>query len=140
MPIIKSSGEVNQLTVETEKQSLVPVTEKKKRVYAKKSPSRGGARPNSGRPKGSTNKISHKDFLEEFEKQSGKTFNQFVIESILRAKYEINDELVSRYILGLSKYLMEDTKQVDITSMGQSLVPNFNFPTKEIEDWSDEKN
>jgi hypothetical protein len=24
--------------------------------------------------------------------------------------------------------------------MGQSLVPNFNFPTKEIEDWSDEKN
>ena len=30
-------------------------TEKKKRVYTKKAPTRGGARPNAGRPKGSTN-------------------------------------------------------------------------------------
>ena len=41
-------------TVEaTEKESIKP-----KRAYTKKAPSRGGARKGSGRPKGSTNKIT----------------------------------------------------------------------------------
>jgi hypothetical protein len=48
--------------------------EPKKPRYSKKSPGRGGARPNAGRRKGATTKISIESLMAEIELQSGKTW------------------------------------------------------------------
>ena len=103
--------------------------------YKTKSPGRGGKRENSGRPKGSTNKITPEEMLQDFKKQSGMTFHQFVNLQILKAYNENNNELVSRYLLGFSKYLIKDVQEVDVTSNGNTLNAVFNFPQRELADW-----
>lgn len=52
----------------TEKETL------KSKPPRKKAPSRGGAREGAGRPKGSSNKLSGKQMLEEAERVVGKPF------------------------------------------------------------------
>ena len=42
--------------------------------YAKKAPTRGGARANAGRKKGSTTKITVESLMEQIEIHSGKSF------------------------------------------------------------------
>lgn len=97
---------------------------------------RGGPRPNSGRPKGSTNKISPATLLNDFRREQGMTFSQFINKKIKDAEYDNNHELVSKYILGLAKYIIQDVQQVDLTTQGQSLRPIYNFPKDELPDWS----
>jgi hypothetical protein len=53
--------------------------------YAKKSPSRGGARAGAGRPKGSTSKITLESLLENIEKHSGMSFAERVAISYANA-------------------------------------------------------
>jgi hypothetical protein len=64
----------------TEKKSDQPV--KKPR---KKAPSRGGARPNSGRPKGSTTKIKIEDLMAQIELQSGESYDQLLAKNYVSA-------------------------------------------------------
>jgi hypothetical protein len=45
--------------------------EQTKKRYSKPSPTRGGYRPGSGRPKGSTNKITMENLLQNLEKHTG---------------------------------------------------------------------
>ena len=97
-----------------------------------KKDNRGGPRINSGRPKGSTNKT----LLHDFRREQGMTFSQFINKKIRDAELEHNDELVSKYILGLAKYIIQDVQQVDHTTNGESLKTIFNFPQKELNDWS----
>ena len=97
---------------------------------------RGGPRINSGRPKGSTNKISPATLLNDFRREQGMTFSQFINKKIRDAELEKNDELVSKYILGLAKYIIQDVQQIDHTTKGESLRTIFNFPQKELNDWS----
>ena len=42
--------------------------------YSVKSPGRGGARPGSGRPRGSTNKIRLEDLFNSIESETGQSF------------------------------------------------------------------
>lgn len=97
---------------------------------------RGGPRINSGRPKGSTNKISPATLLNDFRREQGMTFSQFINKKIRDAELDNNHELVSKYILGLAKYIIQDVQQVDVTTQGQSLRPIYNFPKNELNDWS----
>ena len=97
---------------------------------------RGGPRQNSGRPKGSTNKISPATLLHDFRREQGMTFSQFINKKIRDAELDNNHELVAKYILGLSKYIIQDVQQVDVTTQGQSLRPIYNFPRNELSDWS----
>ena len=97
---------------------------------------RGGYRPNSGRPKGSTNKISPQILLHDFRREQGMTFSQFINKKIKDAEINNDHELVSKYILGLAKYIIQDIQQVDHTTQGQSLRPIYNFPKNELPDWS----
>lgn len=114
----------------TEKES------KDSKRYSSKSSGRGGKRNGSGRPKGSTNKITPEEMLIDFKKQSGMTFHQFVNKQIIKAHNENNSELVSRYLLGFSKYLIKDVQEVDMTSNGETLGIQFIFQPKELDDWS----
>jgi len=119
----------------TEKQS-----EKPKRVYTKKAPTRGGARKGSGRPKGSTNKITPVEMLDDFKVQSGMDFHQFINEQIVAAHHAGDRELVSKYLLGFAKYLVQDVQEIkqDVTSNGQTMTMGFSFPTTELPEWNDE--
>lgn len=97
---------------------------------------RGGPRHGSGRPKGSTNKISPGTLLHDFRREQGMTFSQFINKKIRDAEVNNDHELVSKYILGLAKYIIQDVQQVDHTTQGQSLRPIYNFPKNELSDWS----
>ena len=127
----------------TEKQSLESVepTPKKKRVYKKKSPTRGGKREGAGRPKGSTNKITPTDMLDDFQVRAGVSFHEFINQQIVYAHNSGNSELVSKYLLGFAKYLVQDVQEIkqDITSNGQTMGVGFTFPTTELPEWSDDK-
>jgi len=96
---------------------------------------RGGPRINSGRPKGSTNKISPATLLNDFRREQGMTFSQFINKKIRDAELDNNHELVSKYILGLAKYIIQDVQQVDVTSQGMSIRPTYNFSKNELQDW-----
>lgn len=108
-------------------------SEKTKRVYKTKSPGRGGARIGSGRPKGSTNKITPEEMLTDFKKTVGVSFHSFISQQIKKAADEENGELVSKYLLGFGKYLIQDIQAVDITSNGETMyAPNFVFIPTEL--------
>lgn len=112
----------------TETQSIKP-----KRAYKKKAPTRGGARAGSGRPKGSTNKITPEEMLADFKKTVGMSFHSFISKQIKKAADENNGELVSKYLLGFGKYLIQDIQAVDITSNGETMYsPNFVFTQTEL--------
>ena len=118
----------------TEKQSEKP--EKPKRVYTKKAPTRGGARVGGGRPKGSTNKVDIKDLAQDFKAQSGMTFEQFVNQQMMKASIDGEHDRLQRYILGLSKYfIQEPTHKIDMTSGGETLQAVFSFVPTELSDW-----
>lgn len=99
---------------------------------------RGGYRPNSGRPKGSTNKIAPKTLLNDFYRQNGMTFSQFINKKINEADIRGDHELVKQYVLGLAKYIVQDTQdiKVDHTSNGQTMQAVFQFPQRELQDWN----
>ena len=120
----------------TEKQAKNP--EKPKRVYTKKAPTRGGARVGGGRPKGSTNKVDIKDLAEDFKNQSGMSFEQFVNLQMMKASNDGEHDRLQRYILGLSKYfIQEPTHKIDMTSGGETLQAVFSFVPTELNDWRD---
>jgi hypothetical protein len=59
------------------------LTEKKtdqpaKRVYTRKAPTRGGARPGGGRPKGSTTKVRLEDLMANIELVTGKSYGELL--------------------------------------------------------------
>lgn len=119
--------------VVTEKQSIKP-----KRA---KAPSRGGKREGSGRPKGSTNKITPTEMLTDFQQKAGMNFYEFINEQIVSAHNAGDRELVSKYLLGFAKYLVQDVQEIkqDVTSNGQTIGANFSFPSVELPDWQNEQ-
>ena len=51
----------------------------------KRAPSRGGARPGSGRPRGSTTKIRIEDLMAQIELQSGESYDQLLARNYVGA-------------------------------------------------------
>jgi len=95
----------------------------------------GGPRPNSGRPKGSTNKINPATLINDFHRTMGMSFSQFVNKKIKDAENSGDDQLVAKYILGLGNYFVNNVQQHDVTTNGESLNTNFSFPKEETVDW-----
>ena len=54
------------------------MNEQTKPRYAKKAPTRGGARKGGGRPKGSTTKIKIEDLMDNIEKIAGKSYSELL--------------------------------------------------------------
>ena len=98
---------------------------------------RGGVRQNSGRPKGSTNKLSPGRLIHDFRKQMGMSFTEFVNKKINDAEKAGDDQLVAKYLLGMTPYFVNNVQQVeqqvDHTTKGQPM--NLVFPKKELSDW-----
>lgn len=90
----------------------------------------GGKREGAGRPKGSTNKIQGDEFLSKYKEFTGEDLTENIIESMHNLHVQGDDQCFRSFVIGLSKYLFDDVKKVDITTDGDKLGGFFNI-TKE---------
>ena len=66
------------MTTETKSKKSMPADRKR-------APGRGGARPGSGRPRGSTTKIRIEDLMAQIELQSGESYDQLLARNYVGA-------------------------------------------------------
>ena len=90
---------------------------------------------NGGRTVGAKNKVTSEKILKQIALQTGKPFPQLLAEgyhaSIIACDFTAR---LAYEKLILSK-VIADKHEMDIHSMGQSLVNNFNFTKAELPEW-----
>ena len=96
---------------------------------------RGGHRPNGGRKKGSTNKLTAQTLLQEIAKKD-KPFAIGLAEDYHNARMSDDKQLVMKYQQMILSKVVADKVDVDHTTMGQPLTAVFNFPQRELPDWT----
>lgn len=97
---------------------------------------RGGKRPGGGRKLGSTNKLTAQRLLQEIAKID-KPFAIGLAEDYHNARLSGDKHLIMKYQNMILNKVVADKVDVDHTSMGQPLQSMFNFPQRELPDWSD---
>jgi len=124
----------DKVTVEavTEKES-----KKSKRTYTKKASTRGGVRAGSGRPKGSTNKITLDSLVQSLDRAVGMSFEERLATNYKDAIDREDWLAVKDYDKAFLSKIVADKSEVDVTSNGQTLGVAFNFPTTELQEWTD---
>jgi len=104
-------------------------------MTVKKKPVKGGKMKGAGRPKGSVNKITGEKILLEISLQFGKPFEKLLAEgyqaSIIAGDFTAR---IAYEKMILSK-VVADKHELDVHSMGQSLVNNFKFTQRELPDF-----
>jgi hypothetical protein len=98
---------------------------------------RGGARPNSGRKVGSTQKLSAQRLLHEIAKRD-KPFAIGLAEDYHNARMSGDQHLVVKYQQMILNKVVADKVDVDHTTLGQPIQTVFNFPQRELVDWNPE--
>ena len=96
---------------------------------------RGGARPNSGRKLGSTQKLSAQRLLQEIAKID-KPFAIGLAEDYHNARMSDDKHLVVKYQQMILSKVVADKVEMDHTTGGQPIQTVFNFPQKELTDWT----
>lgn len=98
---------------------------------------KGGYRPGSGRPQGTSNKLSGKDILEAiFDSNAGVPYEVVLANDFLQARLDGDRHLVVKYHQLILNKVIAD--RVDITSNGETIqVPTLNFTPREIPDYID---
>jgi len=97
---------------------------------------RGGKRPNAGRKPGSRVKLSAADILKEIEK-TDKPFAKGLAEDYKKARQSGDPQVVQRYQQMILSKVVADKQELDVTSQGKSIVPNFEFTQEETPDWTE---
>ena len=97
---------------------------------------RGGVRPGGGRKVGSTNKLTAQRLLQEIAKID-KPFAIGLAEDYHNARLSGDKHLIMKYQNMILNKVVADKVDVDHTSMGQPLTAMFNFPKRELTDWTD---
>lgn len=95
----------------------------------------GGARPNSGRPAGTTNKISAKTILEAIEKQTGVAFEELLAQGYHESILQGDSALRMQYEKMFLSKVVADKVDIDHTTLGESLKPSYSFVRQELPDW-----
>jgi hypothetical protein len=95
---------------------------------------RGGARPGGGRKKGSTQKLSSQTILAAIA-QVDKPFAEGFAEDYHAARMGDDKHLLQKYQSMILNKVVADKQEIDVTTLGQSLHNNFNFPAVELPDW-----
>lgn len=92
------------------------MTEKTKPRYAKKAPTRGGARKGGGRPKGSTTKIKIEDLMANIEIQSGRGYAELLAENYVGAIARSDWNGVRDYDKAFMNKMIAEKVEVDLHS------------------------
>ena len=95
----------------------------------------GGWRPNSGRKKGQKQKLSALQILNEIAKKD-KPFAVGLAEDYHNARMSGDTHLVVKYQQMILNKVVADKVDVDHTTMGQPLTAVFQFPERELPDWT----
>ena len=114
----------------TEKQSTLS---KKPR---KKAPSRGGVRAGSGRPKGSTNKITLDSLVQSIDNAVGMSFEERLALNYKDAITREDWQAVKDYDKAFLSKIVADKSEVDVTSKGEQLGVQLVFNSVELPEWN----
>lgn len=99
-----------------------------------KKSNRGGKRPGAGRKKGMIQKLSGSELLKQIQRTTGKKFEQLLAEHYRDSYLREDWNAVRDYEKTILGKVIAD--KVDITSDGQSIVPNYVFKEKELPEWN----
>ena len=94
----------------------------------------GGVRPGAGRKKGVTQKLSAQTILAAIEDRD-KPFAEGFAEDYHAARIGDDKHLLQKYQSMILNKVIADKQEIDVTTLGQSLHNNFNFPAVELPDW-----
>ena len=97
-------------------------TEPKKPRYSVKSPGRGGARPNAGRRKGATTRISIESLMEQIELQSGKTYAELLTHNYVGAISRADWNGVRDYDKAFMNKMIAERMAVEVDSTEDAIV------------------
>ena len=95
----------------TEKKSIKPAR--------KKAPSRGGARPGSGRPRGSTTKVRLEDLMDHIALETGRTYGEL---------------LAHNYAMAINRSDWNGVRDYDKAFMNKMLADKTEVTTVESDD------
>ena len=104
---------------------------------AKKTGKKGGPRKNSGRPKGTHNKISGSTIIEALQDNLGVPYEYQLAQNYLKCIIDNDKPMIAKYDHLFLNKVVADKAEMDITSNGKSVVIGFTFPSKELDDWND---
>jgi len=90
--------------------------------YKIKAPTRGGARPNAGRPKGSTALITAKTLVEAIEQQSGRPFEEMLAEGYQTAVRAGDSKTRLEYERMILGKVVSDRTAVEVTNTEEDTV------------------
>lgn len=90
------------------------MNEQNKPRYAKKAPTRGGARKGGGRPKGSTTKIRIEDLMDNIEKIAGKTYGELLSMNYVEAIRRNDWNGVRDYDKAFMNKMIADKQEVTV--------------------------
>lgn len=95
----------------------------------------GGWRPGAGRKKGQIQKLSAQSILKEIAKKD-KPFAIGLAEDYHNARMSGDTHLVVKYQQMILNKVVADKVDVDHTTMGHPLTAMFQFPQRELADWT----
>jgi hypothetical protein len=95
----------------------------------------GGYRPGAGRKKGQKQKLSALQLLREIEKKD-KPFAVGFAEDYHNARMSGDTQLIAKYQQMILNKVVADKLDVDHTTGGQALTAVFQFPQRELTDWT----
>ena len=139
--IVRTDSSTKVLVHDDDNPELLPTatekeSKKSKRVYNKKSPSRGGARPGSGRPKGSTNKITLDSLVHSIDNTIGMSFEQRLALNYKDAIDRQDWLTVKDYDKAFLSKIVADKQEVDVTSNGETMGVQLIFTPVELPEWN----
>ena len=138
MAILRTNGNESVMPTKSDPETVTEKEPKKpKRVYTKKAPGRGGVRAGSGRPKGSTNKITLDSLVKSIDNAIGMSFEERLALNYKDAIDRQDWLSVKDYDKAFLSKIVADKQEMDVTSNGQTLGANFTFPQQELDDWRD---
>ena len=111
---------------------LVKNQDKSNDTVVKTKGKKGGPRPNSGRPKGVTNKLSGVQLLSQIA-YIDIPFEVGLAEDYAKARRSGDAYLVQKYQAMILNKVVAD--KVDVTSNGETVTVGFSFTRQELDDW-----
>ena len=92
-------------------------------------------KPGSGRTKGATNKVTSERILRQIALHTGKPFEQLLAEGYHASIIACDTTARIQYEKLILSKVIADKHELDVHSMGQSLVNNFKFNQQELPEW-----
>jgi hypothetical protein len=97
-------------------------TKTKRHTYSVKSPSRGGARTGSGRPKGSTNKVKLEDLLTNIEQKTGMNYAEQIASNYAEAINREDWRMVNDYDKAFLNKIVADKQEIEVVESEDAIA------------------